>query len=391
MNSFTFYSPTKIYFGKDSVSDIAKHISEFNPSKVLIVYGGGSIKKSGLLNKVETILDKAGIAHAEFGGAKPNPTLAHAYEGIKFAIENKTDFVLAIGGGSAIDTAKAIAHGTADPNIDIWDAFLGKIKIAKTLPIAVILTISAAGSESSDSAVLTNEETGQKRGLSTDFNRPKFSVLDPTLTYTLPDYQVSCGTTDIMMHTLDRYFNPLDNELTDAIAEALLRTVIKAGMTAHRNKEDYEAMSNLMWAGSLSHNDLTGLGGKKDFAVHQLGHELSAKFDLAHGASLSTMWGSWARYVYDAKPSRFARYARNVWGINEKDDVTAALSGIQATESYFKSIGMPICFSDGIGVQSDEIVREMADRCVRRGERTIGSFKVLNGDDVYKIYTAANR
>lgn len=390
MHSFTFYSPTKIYFGKDSVDKISDHVSEFSPSKVLIVYGGGSVKKSGLLDKVEGLLMTANIEYAEFGGAKPNPTLSHAREGVKFAIQEKVDFILAVGGGSAIDTAKSISHGTANPDTDIWDFFLGNAPLKKTLPIGVILTLPAAGSESSNSAVLTNEETGQKRGLTTDFNRPKFAVMDPTLTYTLPDYQVSCGITDIMMHTMDRYFNPLDNELTDAIAEALLRTVIAAGKTAHKNKEDYEAMSNIMWAGSLSHNDLTGLGGIKDFATHQLGHELSAKFDLAHGASLAAVWASWARYVYDAKPARFARYARNVWGICEPDDNKAALEGIQATADYFKSLGMPVCFSDCIGIQSDEMIHELADRCVRHGERTIGSFKVLNGEDVYKIYTAAN-
>lgn len=390
MNSFTYYSPTEIFFGKDAVSDIAKHVSKYNPTKVLIVYGGGSVKKSGLLDKVERLLSEAKIDYVEFGGAKANPLLSHAREGIKFAIEEKIDFVLAIGGGSAIDTAKAISHGAANPGVDIWKGFLGEWTVPKTYPIGVILTISAAGSESSNSAVLTNEETGQKRGLTTDFNRPKFAVLDPALTYTLPDYQVSCGITDIMMHTLDRYFNPFDNELTDSIAEALLRTVIKYGRIAHKNKEDYEAMSELMWAGSLSHNGLTGLGGKQDFATHQLGHELSAKFDLAHGASLAVMWPSWARYVCGTRPERFARYARNVWGIDESDVNKAAEAGIKATEDYFKSIAMPVCFSESVGVQSDEIVHELADRCVRGGTRTIGTFKVLAGDDVYKIYAAAN-
>ena len=390
MNSFTYYSPTKIHFGKDSVLKIASHIAEFSPSEVLIIYGGGSIKKSGLLDKIKNCLKDAGIACDEFGGAKPNPTLSHAREGVKYALKVKADFILGVGGGSAIDTAKCIAHGAANPDTDIWEFFLGKQQVQKTLPIGVVLTIPAAGSESSNSAVITNEETGQKRGLSTDFNRPKFAVLDPTLTYTLPTYQIGCGVTDIMMHTMDRYFNPRENELTDAIAEALLRTVISSGRVAYENKEDYEPMSELMWAGSLSHNDLTGLGGLRDFATHQLGHELSAKFDLAHGASLSAVWSSWARYVYKTKPSRFARYARNVWQIDEKDDDKAALLGISATEEYFKSIGMPVCFSDCIGVQSDDIIHEMAVRCVRHGERTIGSFRVLDGEDVYKIYTAAN-
>ncbi len=390
MHSFTYYSPTEVFFGKDAVSDVAKHVSAYSPSRVLIVYGSGSVKKSGLLDRVKQLLTDAGIAFDEFGGAKANPTLSHAREGIEFAIRAHSDFVLAIGGGSAIDTAKSIAHGASNPDIDIWDGYLGKIKINKTFPIGVILTIPAAGSESSNSAVLTNEETGQKRGLTTDFNRPKFAILDPTLTFTLPPYQVSCGITDIMMHTMDRYFNPLDNELSDAIAEALLRTVIAAGRAAHENQNDYEPMSELMWAGSLSHNDLTGLGSIKDFAVHQLGHELSARFDIAHGASLAAVWGSWARYVYDAKPSRFARYAKNVWGIDESDTDKAALMGIEATENYFKSLGMPVCFSDCVGIQNEAAIEELSDRCVRRGERTVGSFKILGKEDVYKIYTSAN-
>ncbi len=390
MHSFYFYSPTKIYFGKDSVDGIAKYIKDYSPSKVLIVYGGGSIIRSGLLKRVKAHLDEANIAYVEFGGAKPNPTLAHARSGVKFALENKIDFVLAIGGGSAIDTAKLIAHGTATPEIDIWKYNIKEATVEKSLPIGVILTIPAAGSECSDSAVLTNEETGIKCGLSTDFSRPMFAVMDPTLAFTLPVYQIGCGIVDIMMHTFDRYFNPLENELTDAIAEALLRTVIASGSVVIKNTSDYDAMSELMWAGSLSHNGLTGLGGARDFTTHQLGHELSAKFDLAHAASLSVMWASYARYVYKTKPSRFARYARNVWGINEADDEKASEAGINATEQYFSYLGMPICFSECIGVQSDEILRELSARCVRYGKRTICSLKKLDGDDVYKIYIAAN-
>ena len=390
MHAFSFYSPTKIYFGKDTVDQIAAHVAEYSPSMVLIVYGGGSVIRSGLLDRVKNVLAGAGIAFTEFGGAKANPLLEHAREGVALAKECGADFILAIGGGSAIDTGKAIAHGTANPDTDIWDFWLGKAQVAKTLPVGCILTIPAAGSECSNSAVLTNPEAVTKRGLSTDFNRPKFAVMDPTLTFTLPVYQIACGITDIMMHTMDRYFNPMENELTDAIAEALLRTVIASGRIAIKEPDNYEAMSELMWAGTLSHNGLTGLGGINDFAPHQLGHEISVRWDTAHGASLSTIWSSWASYVHGVKPSRFARFARNVWGITEEDEEKAALAGIAATRDYFKSLGMPVCFSDVIGIQDDQTLKELADGCSRGASRTIGSFKVLDNADIYEIYKLAN-
>ena len=390
MHAFTFYSPTKIYFGEHTVEHIAEHVAEYQPSMVLIVYGGGSVKRSGLLDLVKKKLADAGIACTEFGGARPNPTLEHAYEGIELAKRCGADFILAIGGGSAIDTAKGIAHGAANPDADIWDYWMGKSKVEKTLPLGCILTIPAAGSECSHSAVLTNMESHSKRGLTTDLNRPKFAVMDPTLTYTLPLYQIGCGVTDIMMHTMDRYFNPLENELTDAIAEALLRTVIASGRVAIKEPNNYDAMSELMWAGTLSHNNLTGLGGINDFAPHQLGHEITVRWDTAHGASLATIWASWARYVCPAKPSRFARFARNVWGIDEANDETAALAGIKATEEYFLFLGMPVCFSDVIGIQDDAMLKELADGCSRGGTRTIGSFKVLDEADIYEIYKLAN-
>ncbi len=392
MHSFTYYSPTEIIFGKDSLEKLGDQIQKFQPSKVLVVYGSDRILNNGLYEKISSQILERGMEAVRFGGVKPNPTLEHAYEGVELAKEAKVDFILAVGGGSVIDTAKAIAHGCANPDVDIWDFWLGKKKVEKTMPIGVVLTIPAAGSESSNSAVLTDTSKPVKIGLSTDFNRPKFAIMDPTLTYSLPKYQIGCGVTDIMMHTLDRYFNPLDNELTDAIAEALLRTVIHYGSIAIENSSDYEAMSEIMWAGSISHNGLTGLGGVNDFAPHQLGHEISAKFDFAHGASLAAIWGSWAGYVYKERPERFARYGRNVWGICEEDDQKAALAAIEKTVAYFKSLGMPTCLSEGkgIGCQSEEVIRDMANRCSRNGARTIGSFKVLKTEDMYEIYKAAN-
>ena len=293
-----------------------------------------------------------------------------------------------------IDTSKAVAHGTANPETDIWEFWSKKQTVTKSLPVGVVLTLAAAGSETSDSAVLTNEDTKIKRGLSTDFNRPAFAIMNPELTYTLPKYQVGCGVVDIMMHTLDRYFTQTENnELTDEIAEGLLRTVIRNGAVAIKDSHDYNAMSEIMWAGSLSHNGITGLGAEKDFAVHQLGHELSAKFDIAHGASLSTVWGAWAAYVYDAKPARFAQYARRVWNVEEADDVKAAQEGIKKTVAYFASLDMPTSFSKAteIGLKTDEEVKKMAHGCSYEGTRTIGSFKVCDENDIYEIYKLANK
>ncbi len=393
MQSFTYLSPTEVIFGKDTQSRAAACVRRYGGTKVLLVYGGGSVVRSGLLDEVTQVLKNDGLSCEAFGGAKANPTLEHARDGVRLAIETGVDFVLGIGGGSAIDTAKAIAIGAANPDTDIWEYWSKVQTPARALPVGAILTISAAGSETSNSSVLTNTETGSKRGLSSDLNRPKFAIMNPELTYTLPVYQVACGVTDIMMHTLDRYFNPLDNELTDSIAEALLRTVISKGSVAVKDTCDYDAMSELMWAGSLSHNGLTGLGGREDFAVHQLGHELSAMFDTAHGASLSTVWGAWALAVYREKPSRFARYAKNVWGLDGEEEEQLALAGIQATADYFRSLDMPTSFKENkdIGIQEDSVLRDLALRCSYRHTRTIGTFRVLDEDAIYQIYRHANR
>ena len=393
MQAFTQYTPTRIIFGKDTEQQAGSLAKQQGARKVFVVYGGGSVVKSGLLNRVTDSLTEAGITWVAKGGVKPNPRLSFARECVEESKEFGTDFVLAVGGGSVIDTAKAIAHGTANPDTDIWDFWTGKKKVDKSLPVGVVLTLSAAGSETSDSAVLTDEETQKKRGMSTDFNRPAFAIMNPELTFTLPKYQVGCGVVDICMHTLDRYFTKTEhNELTDEIAEGLLRTVIRNGKIAIRDAHDYNAMSELMWAGSLSHNGLTGLGAQKDFAVHQLGHELSSRFDLAHGASLSAVWESWALYVYQEKPERFAQYARKVWNVTEEDTEKAALEGISQTVDYFRSLNMPTCFgeAEGVGLQDDETLHAMAHSCAFGGTRTIGSFRVCDENDIYKIYKMAN-
>lgn len=392
MEAFTYSCPTEVIFGRNTETEVSACIRNFNGSRVFIVYGSGSIVRSGLLERVCTTLKTAGMTYESFGGAKANPTLAHARDGIEKAIAFQADFILGIGGGSAIDTAKAIALGTANPGTDIWEFWTQRQTPPCGLPVGVILTIPAAGSETSTSSVLTNEENGLKRGLNSDFNRPKFAIMNPELAYTLPAYQIACGVTDIMMHTLDRYFNPAENEVTDAIAEALLRTVIAKGSVAVQNPHSYDAMSELMWAGSLSHNGLTGLGGIRDFSAHQFGHELSAMFDTAHGASLSTIWGFWAQHACPYKPSRFARYARNVWGLSGDDETAVALAGIQATVDYFKSIGMPTCFSENqdVGIQSEDSLRKLAHNCSNQGTRTIGSFCVLDEEGIYQVFRAAN-
>lgn len=393
MHSFTYYSPTEVIFGRDTQQKTGACIRKYGGSRVLLVYGGGSVVRSGLLAQVRRSAEESGLICEEFGGARANPTLEHARKGVQTAITFGADFILGIGGGSAIDTAKAIAIGAANPDTDIWEFWSRKKKPEQGLPTGAVLTIPAAGSETSASSVLTNQETGSKRGLSTHLNRPKFAIMNPELACTLPVYQVACGVTDIMMHTLDRYFNPTDNEVTDALAEALLRTVIANGRTAVADPHNYEAMSELMWAGSLSHNGLTGLGCQEDFAVHQLGHELSAMFDTAHGASLATVWDSWALAVMDAKPSRFARYAKNVWGIFGSDEKELALAGIQATREYFSSLGMPVGFRENqdIGEQEDNVIRELANRCSYQKTRTIGTFRQLDENGIYEIYRQANQ
>ncbi len=393
MQSFTQYTPTRIVFGKDSECRAGEMAKACGAKKVFVVYGGGSVVKNGILKRVTDSLAEAGLSYETLGGVKPNPRLSFARKAVRQAIAFGADFSLAVGGGSVIDTAKAVAHGVANPDVDIWEFWCRNQVSQKALPVGVVLTISAAGSETSDSAVLTNEETGIKRGLSTDLNRPAFALMNPELTYTLPAYQIGCGIVDIMMHTLDRYFTRTEhNEMTDVIAEGLLRTVIKNGTIALEDSHNYHAMSELMWAGSLSHNGLTGLGAVTDFAVHQLGHELSARFDIAHGASLSAVWGAWATYVRSAKPERFAQFGKNVWGIETPDVERAGLEAIEKTVAYFHSLQMPTCFSEAkeVGLQTEEALKSLAMGCSYQAARTIGSFKVCGIDDMYEIYKLAN-
>lgn len=392
MKNFTLYTPTRIVFGKEVEKETGRLAKEQGASKVLIVYGGGSIIKSGLLKSVQESLQKEGIAYTELAGVKPNPRMSLAREGVEKAISFGADLILAVGGGSSIDTAKAIAIGAANEGIDLREFWSGKEAITKVLPVGAVLTIAAAGSEMSDSAVLTNEETGKKGGVNTDLVRPRFAVMNPELTYTLPKYQLTCGIVDIFMHTIERYFTPEDgNELTDEIAEGLLRTLIRNGLKAVEQPKDYDALSEIMWCGSLSHNNLTGLGRPKDFACHKLGHEIGGMFDEAHGATLSAVWGSWARYVYQLDIERFANYGKKVWNIEPDKAEEAAIAAIEKTEEFFRALDMPVSIGElSIGVQPDEVLKKMAESATKGDTVKLGCFKRLDMQDMYEIYKIAN-
>jgi alcohol dehydrogenase YqhD (iron-dependent ADH family) len=379
-----------VVFGTNTVRLAGNEVRYFGGKHVLVLYGGGSAVKNDLLEMVTGALLEAGLQYNVFGGIQPNPRIQLAQQIVDMYKNEGIDFVLGVGGGSVIDTAKAVAHGLSTPGTPVWDFFSGRSKLANSLPVGAIPTIAAAGSETSDSAVLSDLVSGEKRGLSTPFNRPKFTIMDPMVTFTLPQRQTACGVTDILMHTMERYFAPdADNALTDGLAEALMRVVIKYGKVVMEKPHDYKARSELMWAGSLSHNGLTGLGQAKDFSIHQLGHALSARYDIPHGESLTAVWGAWAKTVYRDDIPRFAQYARNVWHVSEPDNEAAAHAGIQATTAYFQFLGMPVSLTDAVGTQSATDIEALTDLCTYHRTRTIGSFRVLDTDAIREIYLAA--
>ena len=391
MNNFDWYAPTHIVFGRGTESEVSSLLKSSKCTRVLLHYGSGSVIRTGLLDKIKSSLDKAGIDYIELGGVVANPRLSLVYEGIELAKSKGVDFILAVGGGSVIDSAKAIAYGAA-ADFDVWDLYDRKRTPESALPVGVVLTIAAAGSEMSNSSVITNEDGGIKRGYSNNMVRPKFAILNPELTMTLPDFQTACGCTDIMMHTMERYFTSAGNmELTDGIAEALLRTVIKNALILVEDPKNYEARAEVMWAGSLSHNGLTGCGnGGDDFATHRIEHEISGMFDVAHGAGLAAIWGSWARYVLDDCLPRFKQFATNVWNIKDSgDDREIALAGISRTEAFFKQIGMPISLRDFGFELTDEVINELSEKCERAVGGKVGAAKVLYRDDFKKIYRMA--
>lgn len=391
MQDFNFYTPTQVVFGKKGEDKVGELINALNCKKVLVHFGGNSAKKSGLLDRVFDSLTQAGIDYVSLGGVVPNPRLSRVYEGIDLCKKENVDFILAIGGGSVIDSAKAIGYGMAN-DCDVWDFYMKKAIPTGCLPIGTILTLSAAGSEMSNSSVITNEEGWLKRGCNSDYCRPKFAIMNPELTYTLPPYQTASGATDILMHTMERYFTQGGTmELTDGISEALMRTVINNSKILMKDPTNYEARAEVMWSGSLSHNGLTGCGSIGDWACHQLEHELGGMFDVAHGAGLAAVWGSWARYVYKYNVARFAQFAVNVLGVPNdfSDQEKTALAGIEAMEAYYHSINMPTSISElGVEICEDEM-EELAYKCSFQNTRTVGGVKALNTEDMIEIYKMA--
>ena len=379
MQNFIYNTPTKVYFGKDTQKQVGEIIKEYGYKKVMIQYGKGSVIKSGLLDQITSALTQNGIEYVLKGGVEPNPKLTFVREAVQLAKTEKVDFILAVGGGSSLDSSKYTALG-AFADCDVWDLVLDPKKIKGALPVGVVLTHSAAGSEMSNSAVVTNMELNLKKGVSTEFNRCKFAICNPELTYTVSKYQTACGIVDMMTHTIERYFTVCeDTLLTDQLSEALLRSIISAGSVAVENPTDYNARATLMWGSSLAHNGLTGCGRINYLAVHQLEHAVSGEFDqVAHGAGLAVLFPAWAKYVCKYNVKRFAKFAKNVWGVSENDDLKCAMLGIDAMAKYFESLGMPTKLRD-FDIPKDAISR-LADLCTYGQTRTINSYIPL----VYK-------
>ena len=391
MINFEFYNPTKVIFGKGVEAEAGKVIKEMGGHKVLVHFGGDYLQKSGTLDRIHQGLTDAGLEYVDLDGVVPNPRLGLVKEGIRLCKEEGVDFLLPIGGGSAIDSAKGIGYGLAN-DFELEDLLLGKTATDKIAPIGCISTIAATGSETSNSMVITIEDGMLKRSYNHDCARPKFAIMNPELTYTLPAYQTSSGASDIMMHTMERYFtNTKDVDLIDRMAEGLLVSVREAALTAVKDPENYEARATLMWAGSLSHNGLTGTGRVSDFASHKIEHELGGMFDVAHGAGLCAVWGSWARYVYKTNPARFAQFAVRVFDAaqNFYDTEATALKGIEAWENWCRSIGMPTSLRELGVTPTDAQIEEMAEKCVATGGGHVGFFQTLYKEDVIKIFQMA--
>ncbi|WP_317854906.1 iron-containing alcohol dehydrogenase [Chakrabartyella piscis] len=388
MNNFEFYAPTRIVFGKDSECQVGSLLKEHGATKVLLHFGGQSAEKSGLLGRVRQSLKDSNVDFVELGGVVPNPRLSLAHKGIELCKAEGVDFILSVGGGSVIDSSKAIGWGLCYDG-DVWDIYTGVGTCHTCVPQACILTLAAAGSEMSNGSVITKEEGMLKRSYSDDSCRLKFSILNPELTYTLPEYQTSCGIVDIIMHTMERYFTTDEPMMmTDAISEGIIRNVMANGAILMKDPTNYNARGEIMWSGSLSHNDLTGLGVGSDWSTHEMEHELSGLFDVAHGAGLAAIWGSWARFVYDAKPERFETFAKNVFGLTGDNLV---IRGIEAMEAFFHSVNMPISIPELLGRPVTEAeLDELARKCAYGG-RSIGGFKSLPESSMRAIYAMANK
>ena len=392
MFNFSYYTPTQVVFGRDAEAHTGALVKAQGCKKVLIHYGGGSVVRSGLLGRIKASLDKEGVTYIELGGVVPNPRLSLVYQGIELCKKEGVDFILAVGGGSVIDSSKAIAYGLAE-DADVWELYDRARQAKACLPVGVVLTIAAAGSEMSNSSVITKDEGGVKRGYNNDICRPRFAIMNPELTATLPSYQTASGCADIMMHTMERYFTPNGTmDLTDSLAEGLMRTVMDNAVILRDDPANYEARAEIMWAGSLSHNGLTGCGSDGgDWAPHGLEHEMGGMFDVTHGAGLAAVWGSWARYVYRDCLDRFVKFAVNVMGVeNTGAPEDVALKGIEAMEDFYRSIQMPTCFSElGIAPTQEQLSTMAHMFHIACGGKK-GTAKVLQEADFLKIYEMAN-
>ena len=391
MLDFVYYTPTKVVFGRRAEEKAGDLCRKCGAHHVLLHYGMGSARDSGLIGKVRNSLERAGLGCSELGGAMPNPRLSKVREGRDLALREGVDFILAAGGGSVIDSAKAIAYAVADPGLDVWDLFARRRKAGGCLPVGAIPTIAAAGSEMSNSCVITNDATGEKRSYNDDIARPRFAAMDPELTMTLPAWQTASGCADILMHTMERYFTNGGNmELTDSIAEGLLRTVMRCALILRDDPRDYDARAEVMWAGSLSHNGLTGCGCKSDFASHMIEHELGGMFDVTHGAGLTAVWGSWARYVFRNCLTRFEKFALRVMGAEPGADAEeTSLRGIAAMEEFFRSLGLPTTLAE-LGVRpTDEQIAQMAHSAAEGAGGGKGSAMFLREPDIAAIYRMA--
>lgn len=387
MQNFEFYSPTEFVFGNGRAEETGRYVKKYGGSKVLIHYGGGSAVKSGLIDTVKRSLDEAGVSYCELGGVQPNPRDTLVYKGIELCRKENVDFILAVGGGSVIDSSKAIAIGVPYDG-DFWDMYCGT-PVEKSLPVATVLTIAAAGSEGSPNSVITKEDGMIKRGTGSDLLRPRFSVMDPSLTQTLPAYQTACGATDIMAHVFERYFtNTTEVEITDRLCEAVLLTMVKETPRVIADPDNYEARANIMWAGMVAHNNICGVGRQQDWNSHALEHELSGLYDVAHGAGLAVIMPAWMEYVHEHNLLRFCQMATRVFGcqMNFEDPEATALEGIYRFRSFLHGIGMPINFEE-LGAKEEDIPKLVEKLGIGNGTRN--GFMELNAEDVAGIYRIA--
>ena len=387
MDNFTFQAPTVFVFGKDTEKEAGRLVKKYGGSKVLVHYGGGSAVKSGLIDTITKSIEDAGLEYSVFGGAHPNPRSGLVREGIEMGRQLHTDFILAVGGGSVIDSAKAIAAGIPYDG-DFWDLYDKSAPIEEAVPVGTVLTIAAAGSEGSPNSVITNEENGLKRGTKSELLRPKFSILDPALTETLPQWQTASGITDMFAHILERYFTTTaDVEATDRLCEGLMLGILEEAPKVIADPHDYQARANLMWTGTLAHNNTCGVGRTQDWASHHLEHELSGMYDVTHGAGLAVMFPAWIEYTAQIDPTRAAQLAHRVFGVsNDLNDHEAAIEGVRRFRSFLKSIGMPLNFKE-LGCRRGDIPR-LVDKLFTNID-TEGVYAVLKPEDCVKIYEAA--